>query len=75
MEQPCKEIARIAPECKKPRQLQTNVRAAKGDCAASCSAGATAAFSAHNQVRVGESDAEGRSKLAGYMLRAPMALE
>lgn len=32
-------------------------------------------FSAHNQVRVGEGDAEGRSKLAGYMLRAPMSLE
>jgi hypothetical protein len=32
-------------------------------------------FSAHNQVRVGGEDAEGRKKLAGYMLRAPMALE
>ena len=32
-------------------------------------------FSVHNQVRVGEGDAEGRRKLAGYMLRAPMALE
>ncbi len=32
-------------------------------------------FSAHNQVRVGEADAEGRKKLAGYMLRAPMSLE
>jgi hypothetical protein len=32
-------------------------------------------FSAHNQVRIGEGDAEGRSKLAGYMLRAPMSLE
>jgi len=32
-------------------------------------------FSMHNQVRVGEGDAEGRKKLAGYMLRAPMALE
>jgi len=29
----------------------------------------------HNQVRVGEGDVEGRRKLAGYMLRAPMALE
>jgi hypothetical protein len=32
-------------------------------------------FSVHNQVRVGEGDAEGRKELAGYMLRAPMALE
>src|SRR5712691_3157021 len=32
-------------------------------------------FSVHNQVRVGEGDANGRSKLAGYMLRAPMSLE
>lgn len=32
-------------------------------------------FSVHNQVRVGADDAEGRSKLAGYMLRAPMSLE
>jgi hypothetical protein len=32
-------------------------------------------FSVHNQVRVGEGDVEGRRKLAGYMLRAPMALE
>ena len=32
-------------------------------------------FSAHNQVRVGEHDPEGRKKLAGYMLRAPMSLE
>ena len=30
-------------------------------------------FSAHNQVRVG--DREGRMKLAGYMIRAPMSLE
>lgn len=29
----------------------------------------------HNQVRVGEEDAEGRKKLAGYMLRAPVSLE
>jgi len=29
----------------------------------------------HNQVRVGEGNAEGRSKLVGYMLRAPMSLE
>lgn len=29
----------------------------------------------HKQVRVGEGDAEGRKKLAGTMLRAPMALE
>jgi len=29
----------------------------------------------HNPVRVEEGDAEGASKLAGYMLRAPMALE
>ncbi len=29
----------------------------------------------HNQVRLGEEDAEGRKKLAGYMLRAPMSLE
>ena len=32
-------------------------------------------FSAHNQVRVGAEDAEGRKKLAGYMLRAPISLE
>ena len=32
-------------------------------------------FSAHNQVRVGGEDAEGRKNLAGYMLRAPMSLE
>jgi hypothetical protein len=32
-------------------------------------------FSAHNQVRVAAEDSEGRRKLAGYMLRAPMAPE
>lgn len=32
-------------------------------------------FSAHNQVRVGGEETEGRKKLAGYMLRAPIALE
>ena len=32
-------------------------------------------FSAHNQVRVGAEDRDGRMKLAGYMIRAPMALE
>ena len=32
-------------------------------------------FSVHNQVRVGEQEAEGRKKLAGYMVRAPMSLE
>ncbi len=32
-------------------------------------------FSVHNQVRVGEHDPEGRRKLAGYMVRAPMSLE
>ena len=32
-------------------------------------------FSAHNEVRVVADDAEGRKKLAGYMLRAPMCLE
>ena len=32
-------------------------------------------FSAHNQVRVGAYDAEGRTKLAGFMIRAPMSLE
>ena len=32
-------------------------------------------FSVHNQVRVGEADAEGRKKLAGYMVRAPLSLE
>ena len=31
-------------------------------------------FSVHNQVRIGAEDAEGRKKLAGYMLRAPMSL-
>ena len=29
----------------------------------------------HNQVRVEEGDAAGGSKLAAYMLRAPMSLE
>ena len=32
-------------------------------------------FSAHNEVRVTAEDAEGRKKLAGYMLRVPMCLE
>jgi len=32
-------------------------------------------FSVHNQVRVGADDAEGRRKLAGYMVRAPRSLE
>jgi len=32
-------------------------------------------FSAHNQVRVGAEDRDGRMKLAGYMIRAPMSLE
>ena len=32
-------------------------------------------FSAHNRVRVGAHDAQGRKKLAGYMIRAPMSLE
>ena len=32
-------------------------------------------FSAHNEVSVGAGDAEGRNKLAGYMLRAPMSLQ
>ncbi len=32
-------------------------------------------FSAHNVVCVGAEDAEGRKKLAGYMLRAPMSLQ
>jgi len=31
-------------------------------------------FSAHNQVRAPAEDAEGRKKLAGYMLRAPLSL-
>lgn len=31
-------------------------------------------FSAHNRVRVAAEDREGRIKLAGYMLRAPMSL-
>jgi len=31
-------------------------------------------FSVHNQVRVAADDAEGRKKLAAYMLRAPMSL-
>jgi hypothetical protein len=31
-------------------------------------------FSAHNEVRVKAEDAQGRRKLAGYMLRAPMSL-
>ena len=32
-------------------------------------------FSAHNEVSVAAEDAEGRKKLAGYMLRAPMSIE
>ena len=32
-------------------------------------------FSVHNQVCVAAEDVEGRKKLAGYMLRAPMSLE
>ena len=32
-------------------------------------------FSVHNRVRVAAEDAEGRKKLAGTMLRAPMSLE
>jgi hypothetical protein len=32
-------------------------------------------FSVHHQVRVRAEDPEGRKKLAGYMLRAPIALE
>ncbi len=31
-------------------------------------------FSVHNQVSVAANDAEGRKKLAGYMLRAPLSL-
>src|SRR3990172_2990585 len=31
-------------------------------------------FSVHNQVRVAAEDAEGRKKLAAYMLRAPLSL-
>ena len=31
-------------------------------------------FSVHNQVRIAAEDAEGRKKLAGYMLRAPISL-
>lgn len=31
-------------------------------------------FSVHNRVRVAADDAEGRKKLAGYMLRAPLSL-
>ena len=34
-----------------------------------------AGFSVHNEVRGAAEDAEGRSKLAGYMLRAPMSLK
>jgi hypothetical protein len=34
-----------------------------------------AGFPTHNAVRVPAEDAEGRKKLAGYMLRAPMSLE
>ena len=32
-------------------------------------------FSVHNEVRVAQDDAGGRMNLAGYMLRAPIALE
>jgi len=32
-------------------------------------------FSAHNEVRVPAEDAEGRKKLAGTVLRAPMSFE
>lgn len=31
-------------------------------------------FTVHNQVRVAAEDPEGRKKLAGYMLRAPLSL-
>lgn len=31
-------------------------------------------FSVHNRVRVAGNDPEGRQKLAGYMLRAPLSL-
>jgi len=31
-------------------------------------------FSVHNEVRVAQDDAAGRTKLAGYMLRAPLSL-
>jgi hypothetical protein len=34
-----------------------------------------AGFSAHNDVRAPDEDGEGRKKLAGSMLRAPMSLE
>jgi hypothetical protein len=50
-------------------------RRSRRNCAAACSGGATAVSRCTNQVRVGEQDAEGRRKLAGYMVRAPMALE
>jgi hypothetical protein len=32
-------------------------------------------FTVHNQVRVAAGDAEGRKRLAGYMLRAPFSRE
>jgi hypothetical protein len=32
-------------------------------------------FSAHNEVSVTSEDAEGRKKLAGYLLRAQMSLQ
>ena len=32
-------------------------------------------YSTHNEVSVAASDAEGRKKLAGYMLRAPLSLQ
>jgi hypothetical protein len=32
-------------------------------------------FSAHHEVRMTAEDAEGRQKLAGYLLRAPMSFE
>src|SRR5262245_35048169 len=32
-------------------------------------------FSVHNKVQVAQNDAAGRTKLAGYVLRAPTALE
>jgi hypothetical protein len=32
-------------------------------------------FTAHNQVRAAGEDREGRIKLAGTMIRAPMSLE
>lgn len=71
--------ARARARCRRGVPARRTVRAAAcGSRAASCrglSARAAGVPSAHHQVRVGKEDPEGRKKLAGTMLRAPMSLE